>query len=187
MQHKKLRNSILFTRGLKNKSGFTLVELMVTIVIMGIVLTVIYNILLFGMGVLNTSQKNSQEQYEVRMATDYITKQLRYANSITFLTSEPLSSPGYNDIYTKDESGIKYLKVRQNGLTEIPPGLSEFQNVKLVFNSFDNDKGILEFTIGSTMDSKYDIKTKVILLNYNNSIVITISDPCIGLRYELPD
>jgi len=169
---------------LRNTAGFTLIELMVTLAVLPIAIALIFTMLSFGTASFTLGENTAQKQYEVRMASDFITKQLRYANSITFVQSEPAADAGHNDIYLKDVDGIKCLQFRESGVSKIPPGLSEFKNVKLIFNSFTN--GIIEFTVGDTTDSKYDIHTKVILLNYVQSTSITIPSSCIGVSYSLP-
>lgn len=57
--------------------GFTLIELIVTIAILGIVLASVGQFFSFNLRTYSKGEKLAQVQFDVRMASDYITSELR--------------------------------------------------------------------------------------------------------------
>lgn len=116
------------------------------------------------------------------MAADFISKQLRYANSFTFLTSTPTASAGRNDIFL-DASGFFYYN--NSGSSSTAPGVDNTQKFKISFTNTGKSNSII-FTIGDKDDANYDVITEVILLNYHKSTFPTASGSCIGFSYTVP-
>ena len=170
-------------RNLSNRRGFTLVEVMAVMAIMTIVIVMIYSMVSLGINSLNMGQKSSEKQYEVRMAADFLSKQLRYANSLNFVTSAPSPVTGKHDIYL-DGTGV--FNYNNNGVSSYATGVGSEQKFKLVFTNIPSSKNSLSFTLGDKDDSRYDITTEVILLNYHKSTFPTVPGSCIGITYTLP-
>jgi len=162
--------------------GFTLLEVMAVTAIMALVVAIIYPMITFGTTALHKGQVNADKQYQVRMAADFISKQLRYANSFTFLTSTPTAATGRNDIYL-DASG--FFHYNNNGTSATAPGVDNTQKFEISFLNTGKSNSII-FTISDKDDVNYDIATEVILLNYHKSTFPTASGSCIGFSYTLP-
>ena len=115
-----------------------------------------------------------------RMAADFITKQLRYANTVTIFNDIPTPMPGFYDIYY--DSTTKKVLFSKNGAT--PTSLSGLNNVsdfKLLFQSINNN---ILFNVGKTGSTKYDLNSQVTALN----MPITSNSAStweIGIRYTL--
>lgn len=157
-----------------NKAGFTLIELIVVIAIMGIATSAIFSMNLFGIKTFASGQSIAQKQFETRTAADFITKQLRYASSVTFLTSIPTPTVGAYDIYLNGGS----IVFNNNGVKTIPPGLNNVSDFTLTFLSGTNN--VLNYTVGKTVNTEFNITSQVTALN--SPSFITVSAP-IGIRY----
>lgn len=113
------------------KSGFTLIEIIVGLAIMGILSTVVFSIFSFSNNLFLNSNKQHNVQNDVRSGIDIISKKLRYVTDLTIMdvgTSEAqiASHQPYNYIYVKD-STIKmaiYNKTTQLHSTQTIAGVS---------------------------------------------------------------
>ena len=74
---------------INNKQGLTLIELILTFAILLIVIGVSFSFFFFNLRSFQTSEKLSQVQFDVRMASDLITSELRNVNQIS-LTDDTL-------------------------------------------------------------------------------------------------
>ncbi len=99
-------------RMIKKRKGITLVELLIVIAIMSLVLSGVYS--LYGFG--NKTYKNGSNQYDIqsriRLAGDYIKKQVMYATDIKIISESDLN-------------------------TAIAAGIKPYENY-IYFNSTDN-------------------------------------------------
>jgi prepilin-type N-terminal cleavage/methylation domain-containing protein len=162
MDKKNSMFTINFKKIKKSKSGFTLIELIIVLAILGIVATAIYSMNLFGIKTFAAGQDRAQKQYDVRMAADFLAKQLRYAH---VATPRPASqSPGSSQIYLDANNHIIYNK---NGSITNVPGISNSSYYKLSFTRISNK--VIEFTIGS-LDDKFSVTSQVTVLNIATQI-----------------
>ncbi len=76
---------------LRSNKGVTLVELMIVLVLMGIVLTLGYNIYSHSMRTYDAGTKQSNVQQDVSVFSEFITSNLRSAVAVRILASEPAS------------------------------------------------------------------------------------------------
>lgn len=93
----------------RNKDGFTLLETIIAISIIGILIILTFTFFAYG----NQSYSKGRDQYEaqtdVRLALDYLSKQLRYATDFEMIDTIPTlqDSDPYDYIYINGGS-IKY-------------------------------------------------------------------------------
>ena len=92
-----------------NKRGFTLIETIISMAILGSVITFIYSFFLFENKIFASSNKQYNIQSDVRLGIDYITKEVRYATDLMIMPvatceSEILSNKPYSYIYVKNGS-----------------------------------------------------------------------------------
>lgn len=73
---------------LKNEKGLTLVELLVSLAILSIVLALAYSLFFHNFQVFDRGEAQSEIQYEVRMVSDYITRELRNAKKVSLTNTD---------------------------------------------------------------------------------------------------
>ena len=137
----------------RRKQGFTLVELIVTLAILVIILGFIFGFLIDNMNRFDRINKLSQVQFDVRMAGDFITSELRNVDEIS---KSDTAKPNYIDL-TLIKS--KYPNVKQ---------------VKFWLNK-ESEKYFVQYEIqGSDEKSKnqYQLVSKVLLNNISLTEVI---------------
>lgn len=137
-----------------NHSGFTLVELIITIAILVIVLVTVTNFFIFNLNTYEKGEDLSAVQFDVRMASEYITKELRNVNDISD-TNNTLD----------DELNLSILS-------------ANYPNVHSVEFEITNEgpKYFVDYTVtGNSPDGSnlYSIKTKVLLNNIESASVAT--------------
>lgn len=161
-----------------NKNGFTLIEIIISLAILSIVVTAAYELDDFGRKTFKKSNDKADTQFDVRMAADFITKEIRYADSVQVLNSVPMPSAGFYDIYI-DNGRIKFNK---NGTPSSADAISNVSDFTLVFEKFSGN--ILSFTVGKAEDTGEDVPSKVEVLNIPSGQSIDGSSG-IGVRFTL--
>lgn len=156
----------------KKNKAFTLVELLTVIAIMSIVLTMVYQTYTSNMNIVPKASTRSYLQQDVRLASEYITKDLRYARSIN-ITEEKPSSFNSNLVYLYSENNnIKYVKngVIKNLLSDDPG-----RTLNLLFSHKVEDGNTVTFTLNGEAKTKYSLDTKVEILNLNDNPIIGLN------------
>ncbi|MDD2542043.1 MAG: prepilin-type N-terminal cleavage/methylation domain-containing protein [Desulfuromonadaceae bacterium] len=88
---------------LKNKNGFSLVEILVVIAMLGIVMGAVYTLFITHQRTAYTSDETVEVQQNLRIAMDAVTKDLRMAGMLVdFISTTPIS-------LTADNTGLKDL------------------------------------------------------------------------------
>ncbi|MBP2027366.1 prepilin-type N-terminal cleavage/methylation domain-containing protein [Acetoanaerobium pronyense] len=165
---------------MKIKKGFTLIEVLVTIGILGILISVLYNIIFFQINAFNKSDRQSVAQSDVRYISDFITNELRFAKDIEILGNKSdIDSYEYKYIYIENGDvfhrgyGNNYIK-KLNLENRNPSYEIEFWTEK-------NDTSLLFYKILSE-SQEFKIESSVNLLNTrleeNTGLV---------LKYQQPD
>ena len=83
---------------LKRKKGLTLVEVMVTIAILGIVMSVLFGFLMFGNRTFNKDMTQYDIQSNTRLASDSLSEVLQYAVELE-LIDKPVSTIADDNLY----------------------------------------------------------------------------------------
>ena len=99
----------MFPRRLKNNRGFTLVEVIVAMAILGTVLTMAYSLLGFSRNTLSNSNDHFDIQNDIRLASSYLCDQVRFATELKIIPySEAVTEIGahtnYNYFYIEGGS-----------------------------------------------------------------------------------
>lgn len=152
-----------------SKKGLTLLELIITIAILSIVLMGAYS--LFGVG--NTTfirgTRQSDIQSSIRLASDYITQQIRYSTEIKILDDAAIPSlrdiqPYENYIYF-DSTNNTITHINKYFTKTIPighPGSIEFTSL--------SPFKLLEFNIrAENLGQSYNINSEVVSMNLHLS------------------
>ena len=161
-----------------NNQGFTLIETVIAVAIVGLVIAMSFSLLAFGQNYFSMSNTQYGIQNDGRITSSYLSKELRFATEIEIIDvfeardeiidNESIDEP-YNFLYIKD--GKLHNYIYQSGSykqisfgNSISNSNSKFQKV--------NDE-VLRIVIESTEDDKnYDLNTEINLenlkLNDNN-------------------
>ncbi|HAS73981.1 MAG TPA: hypothetical protein DCS67_07545 [Clostridiales bacterium UBA8960] len=140
----------------KKRQGFTLVELIVTIVLIAIVLGALFNFLFFNMKTYEKGDKLSAVQFDVRMAVDFVIDELRNISQVS------------------DDSSVitAYLTLDASTLTTKYPSVTGVAFTLLK----EQDRNLVDFIVtGNSTDGKspYSLNGKVLLNNIRNMEEIT--------------
>lgn len=109
------------TTKMTNRKGMTLIEVIVTLAIAGIVIQVLYSIFIAGNKSFEFSQKRGLTQQNVRLATDFIDSELRYIDQLSY---EPFEGEYYSIEIKKSQvdDGLYSLEKREYGREHPPEG-----------------------------------------------------------------
>lgn len=171
----KFMNKILY-----DNKGLSLVELVIAMGLLGMVLSLAFMYFFFGSRTFRVGEAQSNLQRDIRLTSDFITRDVRYASELTLLDSldTPLED-GYNYIYM-DNSSIQHINEggETNPKTE---GVIE----ELSFHLKEvNEHYILEFHIEGRDDSQdYSQESEVVLINLQEGILEQNMEV---LRYKKP-
>ncbi len=90
----------------RDQTGFTIMELVVSISLMGIVLALAYMFLNFSFGSYTRGEEKTIAQQATRIAAGFITTELRFANKIEINPEDAIGTGNYSYIYQYDDSVI---------------------------------------------------------------------------------
>lgn len=180
---------------LKKRSGFTLVELILAIAIGALVLSGVYGLFFFGDQTYRWGNTQNIIQNNLRLASDIIRDQVRYASRVTVLDTMPAPADidaNLNYIYVQDS---KSLYVQNAG--DSPREMFNFteSNMLLTTQPFKVNQGTSGWAISYTntvnntpigsqvlnldllavtpYNREYNLKTDINILNANTSVNLT--------------
>lgn len=151
---------------IENMRGLTLVEMIVVLSLLSMVLAVGYTFLFSGLNTFNIAEGRSEVQRVVRLAGDFITREVRYAHEMEIINpteSDDFIDTTYYYIY-QDGSSIKYRKEGEGIATNILNGISDEVAFQL---HFTKDGRMINYSIHGSKDgeSPYEIDSDVLILN----------------------
>ena len=160
---------------MKNKKGFTLIELMVTISITLLVITMVGTVFVQGYTILNRTDNKSAIQDEVRNAIMRIESEASKTNKIKVRNSDSINR--YNNKEAKEllylekiDERVVYLEVVEdstnniNQLIEVKLNNDEsFKEEKILLSTIQGDS-VNKFSLTSTIEGK------IININFNRII-----------------
>ncbi len=94
-----------------NQNGLTVMELLIAIAIIGVVFTLVASFFKVSVEVYDEGHRQTEEQHAVRLATDFVTRELRNATTIEIIDTAPDSgSPEEFYIYVSNNNKlVKYV------------------------------------------------------------------------------
>ena len=100
-------------KSLRNNNGFTLVELLFALVLLGLITGVIYSLIQFSNRSFTVNSNQYDVQSEVRLAVDAVTRAVRYATTLELVDAEEICS------LESYEKGISYIYIDEGNLCHI--------------------------------------------------------------------
>lgn len=166
---------------ISNNRGITLVELIISIAIMGVITLAIISFFDFGNKSFIYGKKKSDLQHQVQLVSDIITEEIRNATEISLIAT-PASFTADSYCYIAI-SGQKIILV-DNGISTDKTEAIINENVPMfTLTRLSNGNNFVSFTISGTIDSQdYEVTTKVALNNIKNSA----SNTGQAIRYKKP-
>lgn len=139
----------------KQKRGVTLIELIISMAILTIVLSLVFRLLIYNSKVFYKSEDLSQVQFDVRMASDYISTEIRNVKSISLTSGASID----NSIDLAFLSG-NYPSVK---------------SVEFVLKA-QGQRYLLSYVIEGSdaqVNNKYKLETDVLLNNVSSAVTGT--------------
>ncbi len=139
-----------------DKNGISLVELLIVLLILNIILALGYMFYSFAMRSYNVGEARSNVQQNVRIASDYISRQLRYAFEVQILDSSfaiPTtvdSDDDFNYIFINENNAIEHR--HKDGSYVIFGGESsgvETDYLEFEISEAEGGESILKYTISA--------------------------------------
>lgn len=151
-----------------NSKAVTLLELIIVMAVILLISALAFSIHFFGLDTFAIGKKQSNIQYEVRMAALHITREVRNAETVEILDCVPETfNPGKKYIYAGDNA-VKCFKggMIKNLSGEINGG------VNLEFKPNNSSGKILNFRIHADPgDKNYSIDSEVLILNIGDNSI----------------
>ena len=145
-----------------NDRGFTLIEALVSLMLLGIVLSAAYSIYYLSYTSFNKSGDQYKLQANLRQAGDLITQEIRNAENIEILTSPFITNASYNYFYLEDN---KIYHIESGTTSNITESIISNVNLFKIEGKKDNQQYFLEITIEGEKNNQYYLLTTEILLN----------------------
>lgn len=177
----------------KNKycHGFTLIEIIIALALVGIILTVLSSQFSFSLFTFSKGEAQSQIQFETRMAASDISSKVR--NSIEIALLDGYSQPTFNGDYEYfiiDGNELKHVyfdnSVKEQTLSD------KIDQANSSFNiTFHKNRYFLHFTL-TTLENhmrgtqKYDISTSVLLNNITSPPIGTETPGKLIIQFKKP-
>ncbi|TDP96963.1 prepilin-type N-terminal cleavage/methylation domain-containing protein [Halanaerobium saccharolyticum] len=142
---------------LKNKDGFTLIELMIVIVIAGIIIIIASNLFISGYNFFSKNEEKQEIQNELRFITNYIDESIKYSNSVSVGSSVPILDSNETAIgYDANDSLIKIYNSDGTNRNLSNIIIDQF-TIEIV------DENAVKTTVNKT--NEYKIETNILLNN----------------------
>ncbi len=164
-----------------NNRGITLIEMLLTLAMLSMVLMVGFSIHHFGSNAFHMGEERAQVRFNVRMAADFITQELRYATHVKVLASVPSESSfddEYRYIYVQDGL-FKYRTAGGSAVLAFSHDADQINFLPLSFHlNSTSDKWYLEYEIGNAGIDDYHLASR---LSFLNELQESYSDSTYGI------
>ena len=198
---------------INNKHGFALLELVITLTLLGIILAMGFMFYSFGVSTYRISEEQTDVQQNARLAADFIIKELRVAEKVIIVDGYEDLDIGQLGMTHEEDTPVYYLYLKDNSIYyqehenlavgELPgPGanLAALQesiaaniDFNLTFKKSASEEGkdnIMEFdlsAINANSGRDYRLDTQLLVLNLDEIEVDNLSgDSGTALAYQVP-
>lgn len=155
--------------------GFTIIELLVSLAILVIVLSIGYRLLFFGENTFAKGEKRYSAQESAQLASDLITRELRFAHNVIILPDFPSTFDDDKRYFYVDENGVLKHYLGYGNIVDAVGSLNldvEFTNLSFSKSSDD----ILGFSISTESgSSNYFTESAIQILNILEGNSIDVS------------
>lgn len=170
----------------KIRTGFTILEFIIVLAIIGVVISMAFSFFSFGNKMFTKGEDQSNAQHSVRVTSMYITNEIRTSKDVMLLETKPTTFGDYNYIYFENN------KIFHKKINEAPKEILNYSGVSSItmeFNRVDSDRAV-EFDIYmEAKDQKFEINSKVIPLNITSPDIVLADVPNSiyqAIRYSNP-
>jgi prepilin-type N-terminal cleavage/methylation domain-containing protein len=154
-----------------DRRGLSLVELLIVLALLGMIIGLGHMFFSFGTRTFNVGEAQSNVQQNVRVASNYITRELRYAFDVqiiddTFPIPENVSD-AFNYIFINDESALEH-RSKDGSIILFGDGSSGAALDSLIFAISDDNDYMLDYSINASSKKPvrtYPLSTEVYLEN----------------------
>lgn len=153
-----------------NNKGFTLVELIVVIAILGIVSMAVVTVFSYTLNSFRISDLRSKEQYEARSAMDLVKKEISVASIVKLRETIPATKPqeaGYGYCYYDSVTHRLVLHTPEGTNYFLISNLPETTSISVLFSPISvNDEGTIFNTVNLNWKiGEYLLSTNVYIQN----------------------
>ena len=155
------------------EKGFTIVELIIYLALLLIVLNLAYMYFGYGLKVFDRGERKSIAQQSIRVAADFISSELRYADEVIINPNEIKTDDDYSYFYQIGDS--VYYRNNKNSVIRTLLDSSADDNIayRIVFSeqSFTgiaDTKLVVTFKLETADEDLYELESNVYILNLNN-------------------
>ncbi len=165
----------------RDKQGFTLIEVLATVAIVGLLLSAMYSFVIMSNKMYRSGSDKNDLHYDLRIASERITREVRFAKSLELLDSwNPADAePGYRYIYFDE---VNNVVVFVNG-----EGEQLFSGNFISGLVFKLDGNTLNFKLEAAKRTfTYKLESSVLLLNLKEQDLISLDHPVTAVRFTTP-
>lgn len=131
--------------------GFTLVEVLAALLLYTVLIGSVFSLYLFGVNAYQTGAARLDLQQNVRLAVDFISRELRYANELEIVSAEEIRYryPGEPARYTLKYKNSEIVHLRGNVENKVA------YSIKTLSFDWDEEDKLLYFNIKGTDNNGY--------------------------------
>jgi len=174
----------------KSSKGFTLIEVIIALAIVGTVISIAYMLLGFSRTTLRNGNDHYDIQNDIRLASGYLSEEVRFATELKIMSYSDciaeISSHAEYDYFYIEDGALHQAKYVDSSTYDEKSYAEYISSSDSSFSAADDDT--LNITLTATEDSKsYDISTDIKLENLSlndKSIKVEGTEPYLAIRYK---
>ncbi len=181
---------------LNNKKGFTLIELIIAILILGVVMMAIYTFFLFGNKMSVKGNQQYTIQSDARLDINQIISDVTYATEVTLLSAAPTASEKASSVYSYIyiENGKVYRSIYNTATGNRTEKTSQGSHYVSVGSYFSKVTGLTDSLkiclLSQYNDQTYTVDSVFKLPNFNLSSPagsVQGINSSLAIKFKLPN
>lgn len=153
------------------RKGFTLIELIIVLVIVGIVIQMGYSMLIYGNNTFNLSTSRGLSQQNVRLVESVLSDEFKTISNLS--TSESDFNSKYFSLKFENGELIKSYHVQDESGNIVSTIVTKFQGSWDTIKIINTDPGVVDLVIGQAevvgnITSRYELPLRIYTVNNNN-------------------